>query len=184
MKIHHEHISNLCKDNVPKRIGAYVITHSHDNIYAEKYVGVTKNLYKRMCGHCNKEIICIDLFITDDIILAESLERILIELINPSTNKLIYPLSDKDKHIMEELLENIEIKKVILNNTIQIGYRFLKCIKFDEKIKEIKFVMRKVQELLGGTITVSIPIEYGFKKGEHVKVEQLDDNTVKITKVI
>ena len=48
----------------------------------------------------------------------------------------------------------------------------------------MSYEMRKVQELLGGTLTVSIPIEYGFKKGDHVKVEQLDDNSVKVTKVI
>ncbi len=142
MKIHYEHISNLCTYNIPKRIGAYVITHTYNNITAEKYVGSTKNLYKRMCGHCNKEIICIDLFITDDIILAESLERILIDLIEPATNIQTLSLSNNDKYVMKELLENVEIKKFISNNMIKVGSRFLKYVKSDKKrTKENKTII-------------------------------------------
>ncbi len=56
INILYSHITDVYNSSIPKRIGAYVITHTFDNIHAEKYVGSTKNLFKRMHGHCNKEI--------------------------------------------------------------------------------------------------------------------------------
>lgn len=42
VKIYHARVSN--KWILPKCIGAYVITHTYDNIHAERYVGATTNL--------------------------------------------------------------------------------------------------------------------------------------------
>ncbi len=127
------HITDLHNSSIPKRIGAYVITHTFDNIHAEKYVGSTKNLFKRTHEHCNKEIIHVDLYITDDIYLAECLERVLMELVNPATNKRMPSLSDNDKELMNELLEDTNIKEHLLNNIIKIGCRYLKYVTKDEK---------------------------------------------------
>ena len=128
LKIHHECITDLCKQSIPKRIGTYVIVHTKDNIYAEKYIGSTKNLYNRMCGHCDKEIIYIDLYITDDMLLAESLERILIYIIKPTSNTQNPQLINNDDELMKELLDCDNLKELIMNNTIKIGYRYLKYI--------------------------------------------------------
>ena len=43
---------------------------------------------------------------------------------------------------------------------------------------------RKVQLIGKTTTSISIPMEYGFKKGDCIKVEQIDENTVKLTKVV
>lgn len=37
--------------------------------------------------------------------------------------------------------------------------------------------------ILGGSPAVTIPKSYGFKKGEHVIVEKINDNTCKISKI-
>jgi len=47
----------------------------------------------------------------------------------------------------------------------------------------MSFEVRKVQLIAGVTPTISIPVEYGFKKGESVKVEQIDKNTLRLTKI-
>ena len=127
------HISNIYAQSIPKRIGAYVITHTYNNTHAEKYVGSTKNLYKRMNNHHEKKIICIDLYITDNIELSESLERILMKLINPATNSIIPSLSDNDKELMKELLEDTNINEHALDNIVKIGCRYLKYISQDKR---------------------------------------------------
>ncbi len=189
INILYSHITDVYNSSIPKRIGTYVITHTIDNIHAEKYVGATKNLFNRMCGHYNKEIIYIDLFITDDIELAESLERILIELIEPATNKIIPPLSNKDKEIMNELLRNTDIKKYTSNNIVKIGCRYLKCVnknesillKYNDQINKTFYIRSVI--IVGGSPLVTIPRDFGFKKGESVLVERVDENSCKITKV-
>jgi len=138
INILYSHITDVYNSSIPKRIGVYVITHTKDNIHAEKYVGSTKNLYNRMHGHYNKKIIHIDLYITDDIEMAQSLVRILMELIEPATNINIPSLSDKDIEIMKELLEDTNIKECILNNITKIGYRYLRYITKNEKLPIIE----------------------------------------------
>lgn len=170
IEIYYTRISDLYVKSLPKRIGAYVITHTPDNIHAEKYVGSTKNLYNRMYEHFNKEIICIDLYITDDIDLAESLERILMELIRPATNSVISPLSDKDNEIMKELLEDTNIKEQLSNNIIKIGYRYLKYINHNKRylIKRTKRLNIKIEKSyldVLNMIVISHKREIGEKYG-------------------
>ena len=50
-------------------------------------------------------------------------------------------------------------------------------------VSNMSFKVRIVQLIAGSTPTISIPTEYGFKKGDSVKVEQIDEKTVKLTKV-
>jgi len=125
--------------SVPKRIGAYVITHTPDNIRAERYAGSTNNLYKRMndLDHCNKNILYICMYITDDIILAQRLERIFMELVKPATNKILSPLSNDDRELMKELHEDIKFKEILSDNGIKIGCRYLKYVKNKRTIKEV-----------------------------------------------
>lgn len=68
-KIQYVCLTDTCARSVPKKTGAYVIIRTLDKITAESYVGSTKNLYNRMCCHKNKEMIRIDLFITNDMML-------------------------------------------------------------------------------------------------------------------
>ncbi len=42
------------------------------------------------------------------------------------------------------------------------------------------FEVRKMQEI-GTTFFISIPKEYGFKKGDQVKVEKIDNRKVVLT---
>jgi len=141
-KIYYERISNCYIKKLPNRIGVYVVVHTTDNVHVEKYVGVTTNFYSRMYDHFDKGIMYIDMFVTSDIELAKSLERIFIYLIKPATNKKIPHLSDDDKDIMKELLEDDKLKEYILDNEIKIGSRYLKVISKDieevERIKELK----------------------------------------------
>lgn len=152
INILYTHVTDVYNSSIPKRIGAYVITHTCDNVHAERYVGSTKNLYNRMHGHCNKSIIYIDLYITDDIYLAQSLERILMELINPATNVIIPSLSDKDKEIMDELLRDTNIKEYISNNVVKIGCRYLKYITHNEVLVKVRNALFRV--------TVSSTLDY------------------------
>lgn len=138
MELYYERISNMCTRSLPKVTCAYVISHMIDESHIEKYVGSTKNIYNRMHGHCNKNIIYIDLYITNDIEFAESLERVLIKLIFPSTNKLTYSLSDGEVELMNKLLDNDELKKCILDDTVKIKEKYLKCVIGIEKIKHEK----------------------------------------------
>ncbi len=128
IEIYYTRIINLRTESIPKRIGAYIMTHTPDNVHAEKYIGSTRNLYNRMHSHNDKKVIYIDIYITDNIELAHSLERILMELIRPATNIKISPLSDNDKVTMKELLEDTNIKDHTLDNIIKIGFRHLKYI--------------------------------------------------------
>ena len=191
IEIYHVRILDLCTQSIPKRIGTYVVTHTPDNIHAEKYVGSTKNLYNRIYSHCDKEMIYIDLYITDDIDIAESLERILIELIIPATNIIIPSLSDNDNEVMSELLMNTNIKEHILNNVVKVGYRFLKYIdkndkKFTEKpVKNEQVIMTEFERKIcrnGDNKYMFIPREWG-KLGDMVKVEIINENELKITKI-
>lgn len=120
---------------LPNKIGAYVITHTYDNINAEKYVGSTENFCNRVNSHYKKRVIYIDLFVTNDIHLAKSLEKVLIKLIRPFTNIKTPSLSDEDKELMKELLENTEIQKYILEKHVKTGYRYLNY-NIGENIKE------------------------------------------------
>jgi len=172
INILYSHISDLCNQSIPKRIGAYVITHTFDNIYAEKYVGSTKNLYNRIHGHCNKEMIYIDIFITDDILVAQSLERILMELIEPATNSIIYPLSDRDIELMNELLDT-NIKEHTSNNIVKIGYRYLKYIDHNKRYlsKRTKKLNIKIEKSYLDSLNIfkvssKSEIELRFKKSD------------------
>ncbi len=189
LELLHIHITDTQAQSIPKRIGTYVITHTNDNIYAERYVGSSKNLFNRRRGHYNKEIICIDLYVTDDIEIANSLERILIELINPATNITIPPLSNKDRNFMIKLLESGKIKKDIYNNTVKIGCRYLKLITSKEKIRESnnsiqpkEMNVRKMFKI-GNTPVIAIPQDIAFETGSYVSAEKIDENTIKLTKV-
>lgn len=126
IKIEHYRTSDMC--TIPDSIGSYVITHTSDNIHAEKYVGSTKYLHSRICDHCDKNILYVDIYVIDNIDNARSLERILMNLIKPSSNKRILYLLDKDNTLMKEILENGEIKDYIFENTIRIGCRHLRYI--------------------------------------------------------
>lgn len=135
IKIQHSRIySNIYEYMIPKKIGAYVITHTFDNVNVKKYAGSTKNLHYRMHSqdHNTKKVIYVDLYMTNDIDLAESVERILINLIKPASNKLLPSLSDKDKEIMKELLEDNLIKEHLSEKIMKIGCRYLKYINGDE----------------------------------------------------
>ncbi len=138
INISYVHILDVYNSVIPKRIGAYIITHSYDNIHAERYVGSTRNLFSRMSAHWSKNkignMIYIDIYVTDDISLAQSLERILMELIEPATNRRIAPLSDDDNKIMSELLRDTKLKECVSNNVVKIGYRYLKYVNGDNGI--------------------------------------------------
>jgi len=134
-KIHHERVYD--KYSISKRTGSYVITHAHDNIHVEKYVGAAKNMYDRMLWHSrNKNVIYIDIYVTNDIELAQSLERVLMKLIKPATNLTSLPLSDKDKEIMNELLCNDKQKNIISENIIKKGCRYLSYVINDKVLHE------------------------------------------------
>ncbi len=98
LSIHHSRVTNDNISSILCSAGAYVITHTPDNIHAERYVGSSKNLYQRRRGYCNNGIIYTDVYVTNDIDLAESLERVLMEIIKPAMNIHILPLSEKDKN--------------------------------------------------------------------------------------
>ena len=144
LKIWHKRLSNA--HILPKKIGSYVIIHTHDNILAKKYVGSTNNLLNRMSAHLCRDIIgniiYIDIYVTEDIKTARSLEKILMKLIRPVTNVNIPPLSDTDKEIMKELLEDDNLKKHIADDNIKIGCRYLKCI-IGNKIEHKKYIPRR-----------------------------------------
>lgn len=129
IKIYHARVSNIY--TLPERIGAYILTHTHNNVNVSKYVGSTINLHRRMYGHriygLWEKVIYVDLYVTDSISLARSLEKILINLIRPVTNAKIASLSDKDKELMYKLFdENIIKDKYLSENVIKIGCRYLK----------------------------------------------------------
>lgn len=46
----------------------------------------------------------------------------------------------------------------------------------------MQFHVRKVQ-VVGTTKTISLPQNCGFEKGDSIKVEQIDEKTIKLTKV-
>ncbi len=126
--IEYLHIPDVYNHLIPEEIGAYVITHTWDNVYAQKYIGSSNNLHRRIGEHWNKNIIFVDLYITDDLDLARSLERILTELIIPITNISVQSLYKEDKEIMNALLKSSNILQYTSNNIVKIGCRYLKCI--------------------------------------------------------
>ena len=131
LNIKHERLYDIHLIN--QKICAYIITHIHDNI-AKKYVGSTENLSNRIYyGHHDKKLIYIDIFETDNIHFARSLEKILMNLIKPASNKKYQSLSDKEIDLNNDLLKNVLIKEHILENTIKVGYRYLKYINNNEK---------------------------------------------------
>jgi len=128
-------------------IGAYVITHNLDNIHAEKYVGSTRNLNKRISGHkFNKEIIYVEFYEINDIYISRSIERILMNLIKPNTNINISCLNKYDTKLMNLLLENYELRKRMTNNSARIGYRYLNVIKNNKNLEE-KRLARQEREI-------------------------------------
>ena len=156
IKIYHARISNIY--TLPERIGVYVITHTRDNVHAERYVGVTTNLHSRMYGHY-KKIIYVDLYVVDDVYVAQSLERILIELIKPITNTYTPRLLDDDKNLMNEILENTKIKLYIFEDLIRIGCRHLKYISKKNIPEDYEFLCKSNEIYMQGYKSVSIPIE-------------------------
>ncbi len=179
----YEHITDLYTQSIPKRIGSYVITHTYNNINVERYVGSTTNLYNRLNTHLsNKNIIYIDMYVTDNLELALSLEKILMELIKPATNIRVTSLSDEDKEIMNNLLNNAKLKDYISSNEIKIGYRYLKYVnginngiinpnkryKCNIPDKVYDLIIRKQSELFkieGNKRTVSEIAEKSLMKG-------------------
>jgi len=149
-KIYHERITELyvlynsdsfIMSNILSTLPcAYVITYTNDNVHAEKYVGSTKNLYIRIMRHINnykkfKRILCIDLYITDNIESSRCLERILIRIIKPSANIFIPYLYVDDREIMKELYYKI---MDLDYNIIKIGCRYLKCVTKFRKVKVMR----------------------------------------------
>ncbi|MDD3474300.1 MAG: GIY-YIG nuclease family protein [Candidatus Dojkabacteria bacterium] len=131
IKIYHSRL-NLNEYILPERCGAYIITHTTDN-HVEKYVGSTENLKKRMIGHYNKDIMYIDILITDDVQLAYSLEKILIHTLRPITNSKTYKLNDNDEEIADKLIKEGLIEQLD-DKEFKIGYRYLKYIITKEKM--------------------------------------------------
>lgn len=160
INIIHHYINDFPEDysRIPKRTGVYIITHSYDNIHSEKYVGLSKNLYNRMSGHLDKNILCVDLYITDSEELSKRLECVLLNLIIPASNIIIPPLQDKDKYLMIEVLENIEFKNLILNNISKIGCRYLKYVSgCNKRLKHVpKMKTLKISDELHKIITDKI----------------------------
>lgn len=181
--IKYSQITDVHNSSIPKRIGAYVITHTFDNLHAERYVGSTKNLFIRMYGHYDKNIIYVELYITDDVELAESLERILMELIKPATNKLIPPLSEKDREIMNELLRNTDIKERTSNNIVKVGYRCLKYINKhnDNRARKPRVISNK--RIISHERKVTIPEGLGLNPDDAIEFIVSNDGTIIIKKL-
>lgn len=184
-KLHYSRITN--KNLAPKKIGVYVITHECNDVYndlhSEKYVGYTKNLCYRMDGHYDKKIIYIDLYVTDDIDTAKSLEKIFINLIKPASNKWIPFLLHKDKTLMTELFENCNIKEYIFENVIKIGCRYSKYININNKIiNNNKIILQTIWGTDKNSF-MNIPSEFGFKSDEYVELIKINDNSFKVVKV-
>lgn len=182
-----------CSCLIPKTAGAYVITHTVDYIHAGRYIGSTKNLSNRITNHCNRDILYIDLYITNDIILAKSLEMILIKLMKPASNKIILPLSKDDKELMNGLLKDTNIKDYMSNNIVKIGYRYLKYISISRKesidrsvcsktihisdavyskLNEIKLELKKI----GVELTLHQIIDISYKCGIENVIEFIKNN--------
>lgn len=125
-EISHERFFN--KHDIPKSIGAYVITHNINNSHIERYVGSTNDIYHRINSHCDKEILYIDVYVTNDILTALSLERILMNLIKPATNIRMIELLEMDDYLKNKLIKNDEIKEYINNDNIKIGRSYLKKV--------------------------------------------------------
>lgn len=135
-KFKYIHLNYPLLKNIPCWICTYIITHTPDNIHAEKYVGSTDNMRRRLAEHNTKNIISVDLYTTYSTEMTQSLERLLIKLIKPASNIITYPLDFRDQSIGWELdrEENHDLKLSMFNNTVKIGYRYLKYINKDEKL--------------------------------------------------
>lgn len=79
-----EHITRIYnKNDIPRWCGAYmIITKS-----GKRYIGSSENLRKRLFSHNNKDIKYIELYITDTVECARSLESDLILDLKPELNK-------------------------------------------------------------------------------------------------
>lgn len=115
INIYYARVLNLY--SIPKREGVYVITHMPDNIHSERYVGSSSELYKRFYGHTDKNIVYIDLYVTDNLHIARSLEKVVIELVKPETNNTKPPLLEEDRLLLKELIKTNKIKDVIIDDT-------------------------------------------------------------------
>lgn len=138
-------LDTLSKYMIPNRCGAYVITHITNN-HVEKYVGSTENLQRRKYGHHNKNVIHIDLFVTDDIFLAQRVEEVLIYMLKPASNHKTYTITDDDKILMNELIEGLtdeERYKVLREKEFKIGYRYLKYVNKDNETHEDRIQRKK-----------------------------------------
>ena len=181
--INYIHISNIFKQSIPTRTGAYIITHTHDNIHVEKYVGSSKNLHQRMCNHNKKIIMNIDLYVTDDINVARSLEIIIMKLIMPSTNIIINTLSDKDKELMKKILEDTKLKEQILNTNIKIGYRHLKLIDAHNKYEIERKIINKAGAIPLSNELIELvknrQLKMSNEKGKVVTLTEVSNEIVK-----
>lgn len=195
IKIQHLRMYNdIYEYMIPERIGAYVITHTINNIHVEKYVGATKSLYLRMHSqdHHTKKIMYVDLYITDDIDLAESLERILINLIKPATNKIMQSLSDKDKETMKELLEDNTIKEHVSEKIMKNGCRYLKYINGNEKslkkistntkIRKDKSLLLKVRQARKSGDSIIIALTDFAQEKEYYNIKK-EGNNITLTNI-
>ena len=181
-KIHHERVYD--EHLTPERTGAYVITHSHDKMHVEKYVGATKNIRKRMFWHSgNKNIIYVDVYLTNNLDIAQRLERILMKLIEPATNLVHLSLSDKDTEIMNELLKDDVIKECILENTIKVGCRYLSYVIADKLLHENHKHKPRPTTVLLDTEAYSLIYRKRYEifkmKGNSIPIQKLVSESVK-----
>lgn len=181
--------ADLSNHIVSNSCGTYIITHIVDN-HVEKYVGSTKDIRNRfnLYDHRNKNILYVDILITENLELMNSLERVLVHTLKPATNTVKYELTNKDKELMEELLEN-EIYERLNEKEFRIGYRYLKYVTTLNKestpkiIDEKKDLIKKIQK----TKTyqrVPLPKTIEWDDGDVVKFDILDENTVSMRRVL
>ncbi len=179
--IEYLHIPDVYNHLIPEEIGAYVITHTWDNVYAQKYIGSSNNLHRRIGEHWNKNIIFADLYITDDLYMARSLERILTELIIPITNISVQSLYKEDKEIMNALLKNSNILQYTTNNVVKIGCRYLKCIigcKREPRMCENKIKTLRIKDDVHELIISKID-ELKEQYGLDVTIESIVDSILR-----
>jgi len=116
------------RHNLPSKIGAYVITYiSQDKTHALKYIGSTEDLRHRLYNHTDKNILYVDIYMTNTLDFAKRLEGVLINILSPIcyVTNLHIPLLDKG--MLEELEENDTYNKLVKTGKedVKIGYRYL-----------------------------------------------------------
>lgn len=99
------------------------------------------------------------------------------ELINPATNMEISPLSDKDKELMKELLEDTKIKEYTSNNTVKIGCRYLK---YNNRTNIRK--INKIAEKKHGAIPISAEL-LKLVKQKQLEISNEKSKIVTLTEV-